>query len=56
MCPLSGNQPPAVYPGIPEILDTIENTPGAYAAVATLKHQSMAEKSLEQFDLENPKP
>ncbi len=41
----------AVYPGIPEILDTIENTPGAYAAVATLKHQSMAEKSLERFDL-----
>ena len=41
----------AVYPGIPEILDLIENTPGAYAAVATLKHQSMAEKSLARFDL-----
>lgn len=41
----------AVYPGIPEILDLIENTPGACAAVATLKHQSMAEKSLARFDL-----
>lgn len=41
----------AVYPGIPEILDLIEGTPGAYAAVATLKHHTMAEKSLAQFDL-----
>ncbi len=41
----------AVYPGIPEILDAIEATPGAYAAVATLKHHTMAEKSLGRFGL-----
>ena len=41
----------AVYPGIPEILDLIRNTPGAYAAVATLKHHTMAEKSLGRFGL-----
>lgn len=41
----------AVYPGIPEILDAIEAFPGARAAVATLKHHTMAEKSLARFDL-----
>lgn len=41
----------SVYPSIPEILDAIEKTPGAYAAVATLKHHTMAEKSLARFDL-----
>lgn len=41
----------SVYPGIPEILDAIEAAPGAYAAVATLKHHTMAEKSLARFDL-----
>lgn len=39
-----------VYPGIPEILDAIEAA-GALSAVATLKHHSMAEKSLARFDL-----
>ena len=41
----------AVYPGIPEILDAIDAAPGACAAVATLKHHTMAEKSLARFDL-----
>lgn len=41
----------SVYPGIPEILDAIEAAPGACAAVATLKHHTMAEKSLARFDL-----
>lgn len=41
----------SVYPGVPEILDAIQGTEGAYAAVATLKHHSMAEKSLARFDL-----
>ncbi len=41
----------AVYSGIPEILDAIDAAPGACAAVATLKHHTMAEKSLARFDL-----
>ena len=41
----------AVYPGVLEILKAIRNAPGAYAAVATLKHHTMAEKSLARFDL-----
>lgn len=40
----------AVYPGIPEILDAIDAA-GAVSAVATLKHYTMAEKSLARFGL-----
>ena len=40
----------AVYPGIPEILDAIDAA-GALSAVATLKHYTMAEKSLARFGL-----
>lgn len=39
-----------LYPGIPEILDSI-SAAGAYSAVATLKHHSMAALSLERFGL-----
>ena len=41
----------AVYPGVLELLALIQRTPGACAAVATLKHHTMAEKSLGRFDL-----
>lgn len=41
----------AVYPGVPDLLELIQKTPGACAAVATLKHHTMAEKSLGRFDL-----
>lgn len=40
----------AVYPGIPEILDSI-SAAGALSAVATLKHHTMAALSLERFGL-----
>lgn len=39
-----------LYPGIPEILDSIAAV-GAFSAVATLKHQSMTVLSLERFGL-----
>ena len=39
-----------VYPGIPEILDTIAAA-GAVAAVATLKHESVARLALDKFGL-----
>lgn len=39
-----------IYPGIPEILESI-SAAGAFSAVATLKHHSMALLSLKQFGL-----